>query len=223
MKILALETSGLGGSVAVADGPRILREIDLSPEQRSARALAPAMQQALLHAGWKPSEVEVIAVTTGPGSFTGLRVGVVTAKAFAYAAGCRIVGVNTLAVLAQQVATPGEAVFTILDAQRGEFFAARWAMNAAGELLAVEPASILSTEELLQRIAAGGKIAGPVIERFAGQLPNEAMAITAYPQASAVAALALRTADRGETTDAFALMPHYLRRTAAEEQWEKRQ
>jgi tRNA threonylcarbamoyladenosine biosynthesis protein TsaB len=223
MKILALETSGLGGSVAIAEGARMLKEISLPPEQRSARALAPAMRQALHEVGWKPHDVEVIAVTSGPGSFTGLRVGVVTAKTFAYATGCRIVGVNTLQVLAWQVATPGEEVLTILDAQRGEYFAARWAMNSAGEILAIAETRILATDELLQGIAARTTIAGPVVHKLAGQLPSGANAIAACPQANAVAALALRMAHRGETTDAFALTPHYLRRTAAEEQWEQRQ
>jgi tRNA threonylcarbamoyladenosine biosynthesis protein TsaB len=222
MKILALETSGLGGSVAIADGPQILHETSLSLGQRSARSLAPAIQDSLREVGWGPRDVEILAVTVGPGSFTGLRVGVVTAKALAYATGCRIVGVNTLQALAQPEVESGKNVLTILDAQRGEYFAASWTRNAAGEILPVQPTSLLSADELLRSLGADGVIMGPAVVKLAGSLPPGVRAKATHPQASAVAALALHLAHRGETTDPFALAPLYLRRTAAEEQWEKR-
>src|SRR5688572_13194474 len=81
MRLLALETSGMSGSVAVLEPPGPPLVVPLEPSQRSARALAPAVHEALTRAGWKPSDVEVVAVTSGPGSFTGLRIGVTTAKA----------------------------------------------------------------------------------------------------------------------------------------------
>lgn len=223
MHLLALETSGLTGSVAVADGPQVLREINLPPGQRSARALAPAIRQILLDVGWKPTDLEVIAVTSGPGSFTGLRVGCVTAKVLAYATACRIVGVNTLEALARQAASPEHKITTILDAQRGEFFAASWSVDARGEIEPREPTRIVTVDELREMARNSGKIAGPVVEKLAGQLPSSVAAIKIPPQASAVAAQGWRVAERGEFTDPFALIPQYLRRTAAEEQWEKRQ
>jgi len=87
VRILALETSDTAGSAALLDGERLLAEKLLAQGQRSARALAPAVRELLTDAGWQPKDVELVAVTVGPGSFTGLRVGVTTAKAFAYAAG----------------------------------------------------------------------------------------------------------------------------------------
>lgn len=223
MKILALETSGLSGSVAVADDQRILYETDLPDGQRSARGLAPAMKLALGQVGWKPSAVELIAVTCGPGSFTGLRVGVVTAKAFAYATGCRVVGLDTLEVLAEQVAAPGDDLLAVLDAQRGEFFAARWKVDAVREFQLVEPARILTADQVVERLAAGEKIIGPVADKLTSALPPYFHSLVTMPKASAVAALGYRKALLGEIIDPFALVPHYLRRTAAEEQWETRQ
>ena len=85
MRLLALETSGMSGSVAtLASGgkPQVVR---LPATERSARGLAPAVREAVRLAGWKPTEVGVVAVTVGPGSFTGLRIGVTTAKTLAYA------------------------------------------------------------------------------------------------------------------------------------------
>ncbi|MEX0712672.1 MAG: tRNA (adenosine(37)-N6)-threonylcarbamoyltransferase complex dimerization subunit type 1 TsaB, partial [Pirellulales bacterium] len=91
MRILALETSGKSGSVAVLRGDVLLAEEPLEPSQRSAQSLAPAMRQLLEAVAWTPRDVQLVAVTLGPGSFTGLRVGVTTAKTFAYAVGAVVV------------------------------------------------------------------------------------------------------------------------------------
>ncbi len=101
-RILALETSGTSGSVAALEGDRLLAEVSLAPSLRSARSLAPGIAKLLAEVGWKPRDVGIVAVTTGPGSFTGLRVGLTTAKSFAYAVGAQVLGINTLEVLAEQ-------------------------------------------------------------------------------------------------------------------------
>src|SRR5687768_12135976 len=108
MRILALETSGLSGEVALLEGERVIAEQWLDPGQRTARSLAPGMKQILQTAGWQPRDVQLVAVTIGPGSFTGLRVGVTAAKTLAYAVGCEVMGVDTLEVIAAQ-APPKEA------------------------------------------------------------------------------------------------------------------
>ena len=99
-RILAIESSGRHASVATlwgdADGTRLIGQTLLSGDERTAQVLAPAIQQLLAAADWSPKSVELVAVTVGPGSFTGLRIGVTTAKAFAYAIGAEVLGVNTL-------------------------------------------------------------------------------------------------------------------------------
>src|SRR5262245_32191202 len=106
-RIVAIETSGQHGSVAVLCGEekgeaRLVREIVLSDQQRTAQSLAPALNKLLQTAGWEPSTVSLVAVLTGPGSFTGLRIGVTTAKTLAYAWGADVVGINTLEAIAEQ-------------------------------------------------------------------------------------------------------------------------
>ncbi|HEX5471854.1 MAG TPA: tRNA (adenosine(37)-N6)-threonylcarbamoyltransferase complex dimerization subunit type 1 TsaB, partial [Lacipirellulaceae bacterium] len=99
-RILAIETSGRHGSVATLGGEvgeaRLVGQLALTGDQRTAQSLAPAMQQLLAAAQWTPESLDLVAVTVGPGSFTGLRIGVTTAKAFAYAVGADIIRVNTL-------------------------------------------------------------------------------------------------------------------------------
>ncbi|HBO44409.1 MAG TPA: tRNA (adenosine(37)-N6)-threonylcarbamoyltransferase complex dimerization subunit type 1 TsaB, partial [Planctomycetaceae bacterium] len=89
MRVLAIETTERVGTVALSEGDRLVVQRSLDAGQRSAQSLAPAVVQTLADAGWKPEDVELVAVTVGPGSFTGLRVGVTTAKTFAYGVGAQ--------------------------------------------------------------------------------------------------------------------------------------
>ena len=106
MRILALETSGSSGSVAALDEGRLIVERPLAAGSRSAQSLAPGIDSLLAEVGWLVGGVDLVAVTQGPGSFTGLRIGVTTAKALAYAGETQVIGVNTLEVIARQAAAP---------------------------------------------------------------------------------------------------------------------
>jgi tRNA threonylcarbamoyladenosine biosynthesis protein TsaB len=134
-RLLALETSGLYGSLALAEDGQVVADRTLSPPQRTAQSLAPAIEQLVAEVGWSIRDLSVVAVTVGPGSFTGLRVGVVTAKTLAYALGAQVVGVNTLEVIAARISNQPQLV-TVLDAQRQELFVARWRWSESGEWLA---------------------------------------------------------------------------------------
>src|SRR5690242_11366028 len=102
---------------------KLLAEIELNPSLRSASSLAPAMKELLARAEWRPTDVQLTAVTVGPGSFTGLRIGVTTAKTFAYAVGSAVVGVNTLEAVARRAAAETrQRLSAVLDAGRGQLF-----------------------------------------------------------------------------------------------------
>ena len=131
MNILAIETSGQAGSVAVLNDGRFLREILLLPTQKSASTLAPAVRDILAEVGWKNTDVHVIAVAIGPGSFTGLRVGATTAKALAYALSAELIGVGTLDVIAAQSGVSGQ-VSVAMNAQREQVFACEFKSGAEG-------------------------------------------------------------------------------------------
>src|SRR5262245_33492571 len=88
MRILAIETVGSTGSVAALDERGVLAELALDSRRRSAQTLVPGMAALVESVGWRSRDVELVAVASGPGSFTGLRIGVTTAKTFAYAIGC---------------------------------------------------------------------------------------------------------------------------------------
>src|ERR1051325_5032976 len=135
MRILAIETSGVAGSVALLQDERVLAEHVLETRQRTAQSLAPAVHALLEQIDWHPSDVELVAVTTGPGSFTGLRIGVTFAKVFAYAVGCQILGVNTLEAIACRAPREAGTIWVVLDAQRQQLFAAAFLRDERGELV----------------------------------------------------------------------------------------
>lgn len=224
LRIIAIETSGRHGSVATLSGEpgaaKLIGQITLSGDERTAQALAPALQKLLRDAGWWPDSVDVVAVAVGPGSFTGLRIGVTTAKAFAYAVGADVVGVNTLEALAQQTPPSPAALWTILDAQRQELFAAKFVTPADGQLRADRETTIISQEAWLAELQPGDRVTGPALTRLAEKLPAGVVVIATefwQPQAEAVGSIAWQAYEKGHRDDVWKLAPNYYRLSAAEE------
>jgi tRNA threonylcarbamoyladenosine biosynthesis protein TsaB len=126
-KLLAIETTEKLGSVAVSECGNVLSYLELPIEQRSAQSLAPSIQTVLQQAGWEIQSINKIAIAAGPGSFTGLRVGLATARMLAYAVGAEIYGINTLQAIAANAVvagiskiTAGQKMTVAIDAQRGD-------------------------------------------------------------------------------------------------------
>jgi len=99
---LAIESSGRTGSVALLDGDQLINEISLPTTQRTAATLSVAMDTLLGEMRKVAGSLQLVSVTIGPGSFTGLRIGVTAAKTLAYAMNCRVAAIDTLSVIAHQ-------------------------------------------------------------------------------------------------------------------------
>lgn len=223
MNIAALETSGRDGSAAAlatgAQRPDGRWDLPLPAGRRSAETLPAALRDLLAQTGWRPEQIDVVAVAAGPGSFTGLRVGVTAAKLLAYVAGARVVEVNTLAAIAAQAEGPeAGALWAVIDAQRGELFAARW--GPGDEVGPDAHVELLSVQQWVSRLAPGDTVSGPILARLIDRLPHGVTAADPAhwsPRAATVADLALPRALAGETIAPEALLPHYHRLSAAEE------
>ena len=222
--ILAIETSGRHGSVATLSGEqggaRLIGQFVLSGDQRTAQSLAPAMKRLLDEAGWSPKSVDLVAVTVGPGSFTGLRIGVTTAKAFVYAVSAEVVGVNTLTVLAAQAPPSPSPLWTIIDAQRQELFAAKFNVEENLDIRTDRDTFIVSQEKWLADLSPHDRVIGPALKRIAGRLPAHVLAMPEelwQPMAAAVGQLAWNSYQAGQRDDVWKLIPNYYRPSAAEE------
>lgn len=222
--LLAIETSGRTASVALVDAagdrasPPLERQAD--PAARTAQALVPAIHGLLQSAGVNPTQLVAVAVASGPGSFTGLRIGVTAAKTLAYATGAKLVGVNTLDLLAHQAAGSDRDIWAVVDAQRGDLFAARYRPADLHELGANDPTQLLSADQWLAQLVPGELGVGPVIARYRERLPAGVQVAddsAHLPRAATVGFVAREMLTRGLDCEAFALVPRYHRLSAAEE------
>jgi len=223
MKILAIETTERIGSVALLDSTKLLYNKNLDPSKRSAESLAPAIRTALEEVSWHAHDIDLVATTIGPGSFTGLRVGVTTAKTFAYSAGADVLGLDTLEVIAAAVPSDVRRLAVAVDAQRGEVVAERFRRSPSGLMEATSPAALIDADTWLAGLEDGEQVAGPVLRKLAERLPAQVVALPAEywaPTAGAVARLAQRHYAEGRRDNVWKLVPRYFRRSAAEEKWE---
>ena len=219
LRILALETSTLDASVAALEGERLLGQTPLDRARRTAQSFAPAIEHQLHSVGWRPQDVQLVAVTQGPGSFTGLRVGVTAAKTLAYAIGAEVFAVNTLTVIARQAPAGAQYVSAVLDAQRQQLFAADF-QRAEDRLVEASETRIVDVGQWLAGLSAGTTVTGPGLARLCDRLPAEVALADAScwtPQAATVGQLAHLDYQSGKRHDLWTLNPLYYRSSAAEE------
>jgi tRNA threonylcarbamoyladenosine biosynthesis protein TsaB len=224
MRIVAIESSGRHGSVATLSGDanraHLIAQIALSSDERTAQVLAPALQRLLVETGWTPTSIEIVTVAVGPGSFTGLRIGVTTAKTFSYAVDAEVIGVNTLEALAAQAPTASAPLWTILDAQRQELFAARFIADDDNRMHIDRETCVIAQDAWLADLRPGDRVTGPALSRLAPQLPAGVDVVSAehwQPMASAIGAVAWKTYCAGRRDDLWKLAPQHYRSSAAEE------
>lgn len=236
MRILALETTDKTGSVAALDDYNLLAELMLDQNQRSAQSLAPAMQTLLKRVDWSPKDVQLVGVSIGPGSFTGLRIGLTAAKVFAYAVDANVLGIDTLEAIAlggaaglsddvrQPCGTGCQPVLHVaIDAQRGDVVAQPFAMHSPDRVESLGPRELLPADQWMTRLAPETVVSGPALLRLADRLPSGIKALDRRywpPRASAVGRLAAKYYSAGRRDDLWKLVPHYFRRSAAEEKWD---
>jgi tRNA threonylcarbamoyladenosine biosynthesis protein TsaB len=220
---LILETSGRAGQVALAEGDVLRAVRRLDEARRHARDLAPAVAELLASQGWQPRDIHAVIISRGPGSYTGLRVGIMSAKAFAYATGCALIALDTFAVIAAQTPPEVSIVDVLADAQQGRLYVQRFALSGAGAPIPVTPLAILPSADWLAARDPATWVSGPGLR---GQhLPQGIPTVEAArwdPQAETLMRLGLIRYREGTRDDLWGLEPLYLRPSAAEEQWRGR-
>ncbi len=228
LRVIALETSERIGTLAalrVQDGQtELLCSRNLSGKQRTAQSLLPALQELLEACGWKPQDLTLVCTTRGPGSFTGLRLGITTAKTLAYATGAELVGISTLAAIGASVPTEHERLWTILDAQRRELFVACFEKDWQSGGNNLPPTHILRIEDWLKQLRTGDLVAGSPLKKLGEYLPLGVEAVAPEfwaPQATRVGHLGIAAHKRGQAVDPMQLVPEYFRKSAAEEKAER--
>ena len=224
MLILAFETSAKAGSVALMHNGVLLGESYCNTGMTHSQTVMPMAQELLRNCGYKPEDVQAVAVAAGPGSFTGVRIGVAAAKGFAWARQIPCYGVSTLESMAYSLGLwQGYAVCT-MDARRNQVYNAVFRFEKGVPHRICEDRAI-SLEELSQHLK---DLEGPLYLAGDGsnlcysmlhdQLPDLVLPQEhrLHQRASGVALAAQAAIDRGEAGDGAALVPNYLRLSQAE-------
>lgn len=225
MRILVVETSTMTGGIAVASQDQILAERRLPGERRHARDLVPLMQELLRDQGWKPRDVDFAIIDIGPGSYTGLRVGVTAIKAFCYATGAGVVGVGACPILAEVAPQDAARIDTLIDAQQGKVYVGRFGRSPGG---AIEPRGDVVIEHFESwgaSVEDGAWVTGPALERQFSLVPSRARLAprdTWNPGLAPLWRLGMANYLAGRRDDFWALEPLYLRPSSAETKWTDR-
>lgn len=220
---LLIETSCRAGFVALATGEEVRRVGRLDESRKHARDLAPLTAQILEEENLRPGEVDAVLVSIGPGSYTGLRVGVMSAKTFAYATGAHLIGIETMDVIAQQAPPDFQLLDVIVDAQQDRIYVQRYRREGDRWRQDTELAIRYFTDWLNNRPMEAG-ISGPGLERFANRLPNKTKVVAKelwFPQPESFLRVGWQNFAAGKRDDLWTLEPLYLRPSAAEEKFQQ--
>jgi len=223
MLILSIDTTGGACSAALIENGKILCEEYLHDRMTHSQNLMPLTDACFEKTGKSISDVDAFAVVTGPGSFTGVRIGVCAAKGFAQVTDKPIIAIDTLELLAQNVVGFDGIVCPILDARRGQVYTAFF---RNGERLSDDFAADIAevTEKLRgEKVLFLGDGAPVLREKILTVLPEAQFApeYLNYQHAGFAAAIAAKKLSNGETCSAHNLLPNYLRDSQAEQQKKK--
>lgn len=224
MKILALESSAVACSVALCEDEYLLAQAYQNSALTHSTTLMPMCRDMLQNCGTALEEIDLMAVASGPGSFTGLRIGVAACKGLAMSMEKPCAGVSTLEAMAWQVAHLGLDICPVMDARRSQVYNARFASRSGVPVRLTEDRAI-SLEELADELKKVGKpqiLVGDGTQLCYNAFVEMGLSVSLapphlqYQAAWGVARGALELARRGETITAQALVPSYHRLSQAE-------
>lgn len=232
MKILSVETSAGVASAAITEGEKLVCEVIVNNKKTHSQTLMPIIDSILKQAELKISDIDLIAVANGPGSFTGLRIGVSAVKGLAHAAGKPVVGISSLTAMAYNLPFCEHIISPIMDARREQVYNAIYEWQN-GEPAELEAPRALGIDELLRELLKkdnrivflgdGVPVYKNTILEILGDRAVFAPSCANAPRASALAAPAKRLYEEGKQQTCFELTPVYLRKSQAEREAEEKE
>ena len=152
MKILGIDTSSLATSVAVIEDNKLICEYTINTKKTHSQKLMPMIENMLNISDINIKDIDAIAICIGPGSFTGLRIGMATAKAIAHVNNLPIIGVNSVEILGGNMNLCDKKICSILDAQRNQVYTGRYKFEN-GNIVEIQPVDVVEIENLLEEIS----------------------------------------------------------------------
>ncbi len=230
MKILALDTGTSSQSVALLNEQELIGEYTFCCETSHARSLFKTMQLLLKDSHLTIEDIDGLAASVGPGSFTGLRIGISTVKGLALASKKPVAGIHTLDALAFNLMFARGLICPIIDAKKGEVYTAIYKMDEHGGFIKLTADMAIDMKSLLERIHEPTIFTGPALKMYRtlisetmGELATFATGQVSTVHASSVAYLGLRRLKQGLIEDIVSLAPIYVRPSEAEIKWRERE
>jgi len=222
MRILAVDTATTSCSVAIVDKTSLLSEFTIDREETHSKHLMDMIKAVLRMAGINFSDLDGFAVTRGPGSFTGLRIGLSTIKGLAVASEKPVVGVSSLEALAFQVSYSRDLICPILDARKGEVYFSRYRFlnghlkKQTKERVAPPDKAVDDLNESCLFVGNGALLYKEMILEKMGGLASIAPMIQNTIRASTMAYLSMAKFEKNDTDDIEKILPYYIRKSDAE-------
>lgn len=226
MRILAVESSAVTASVAILTDNVLTAEYTINYKKTHSQTLLPMIDEICKMTETEPESFDLIAVSIGPGSFTGLRIGAATGKGMALALGKDMAAVPTLEAMAYNVYGSSKVICPVMDAKRQHLYTGIYEFDESGALRVIKEQSLLSYDELCSALNAlkrqvillgdGVDVAKSAFEAGLTCEYEIAPAHICTQRASSVAIAARAMYERGETVSAEELHPDYLRPSQAE-------
>ena len=227
-RVVAIETSGRLGSVALGVAGELVDVVAFSTEANHAVELLPTIERLTSHRGWPADSIDQFYVSAGPGSFTGLRIGITVARTLALAVGAKVVAVPTVDVLACNALAlpdPPAHLAVVLDAKRKQVYTAVFRLDVRRYRKVVD-ACVMAPADLLARTERPLAILGEGVAYHRSALTGPEVGVLDQelnrPRAEVVLELGWELACSGQFADVKTLVPIYLRRPEAEDLWSAR-
>ncbi len=228
MKILAIETATLMGGVALTSEDGLLAELRVSVKTTHSEQLMALVDRVLKSSETALREIDAFAVSIGPGSFTGLRIGLSTVKGFSVITGKPVLPVSTLEALAYQIPFSNHPLCPILDARKGELYTALFRFKESQKIQRLWEDQVRSPSALAEQISHPAIFLGNGLlhygERLKKNLGDKLIFAPKqfwFPSALNIAELARQKWHEGSFDLSKPVLPHYVRRSEAEVKWEK--
>lgn len=226
VNLLAIDTSTQQGVVALVGSTGKRRVVHPEAAARHGRALLPAIREVLDEAGLRVHDLDGLAVGLGPGSYTGIRIGLTAARILAYAGGKPLAGLDSLELFARTAPPRALRVSAIATAQRNDLYVRVFGRSLEGaRLVPLGPTRIEPLRDWLDRLVPGTYLAGPALALPGVDWPagvERSDSGSANPDGSALLDMTIEAFEAGRAGDPALLEPHYLRRSAAEDKWDER-
>ncbi len=240
MRILAIESAGLQAQVGLYENADRIAEscpqdpapvlggrpIRNGPGESSSQQLIPQIQTLLSEANWTIGELELICLAIGPGSFTGLRIGLVTAKTLCYTSGARLIAVPTLQAIARQTCAQmqpvtGSRINVVLNAHRQQLFCSHYTVGVENLLEGEDEVAVVDADLWLKELEPGEILTGSGLRRLEARLPEQTSGSLApescwLPTPATLAEIGRERAAEGKFEDLWTIQPHYCRPSYAE-------